>query len=206
MPEYNQLLSQRYNNLVTKLFGLEESPGVGAVAPEIVPVAIVEGENLETRFLKDELVASARIFLTAGAATLGHIAFTNPIASGRLCTITHLRMRSSTAGDSAFVGEKGDAVPLATSEAGFSVDPRRLSNPSSALAGRLSSVLVAAGAISAFDTLQFFSAVEWDTRIHPEGYYVVGPGRGIIIRQNTFLASVELIIRWRERNARPEET
>lgn len=204
MPEFNQLLAQRFNRLATRLFGLEEAPGVGAVGPELIPVAVLHADSYEDGIHRGERHCTGRVILTTGVATFAHIALTIPATLDMLARITDIYFQSSNANDSLNFIEKGDAVALATAEFGFLMDPRGQSNPSSAVAGRLSSVLAAAGAGTVWATV-YSSGSQAHHWSRQGALYVVSPGRGVLFRTAAFSATIDVTIRWTERPCRPEE-
>jgi hypothetical protein len=92
--DFNALVTSRYAEQVRRWLG--EDISLGAVAPEVVPVVVLEHDDIELALLKQERLWQYGQPLAAIAAVAQGFAFVNPAAVGAIVTIKLVRCSTDT--------------------------------------------------------------------------------------------------------------
>lgn len=83
----NEVLSGRYNAILHKLLSMKEGAPAPTLAPEILPVIVLEDDRPEWAFLAGERLLSVSHQQAGGVGLAPFLALTNPVGSGVILVI-----------------------------------------------------------------------------------------------------------------------
>lgn len=91
MAEYNEVTLPQWQNVIRRVFGLQGPGGnVPIVAPEIVPVVILQPSHPEFHLLRKEKLWRMGRVNAGGVGTVGSIGIVNPSTSGVMAVFTRI--------------------------------------------------------------------------------------------------------------------
>lgn len=196
----NEIQVGRQNAVLHKLLAMKEGAPSPILAPEVIPVLVLESDRPEWAFLAGEALCWG--FVEPGAV-VGQIAYCelrNPAGSGVLCVVEEVVLASATA-SAFFALGIGSYAPLSAASASIVRDTRILpGRPSCSLA----SINTAAspGGINGYKILQSTGSDPVIIRTP----IILSPGTLLAIQTTNMNIGIRVSVSWRERTLEPSET
>jgi len=205
MGKFNELLAARYNECVSAVLGLAEQEGVRTVAPELMPIFVLEGERIEHSYLKYEKKAFAGINAPPVAAQFGLIAFLNPVGSNQIMTVEQVSVGMAAAGQVrvGILFPRGTVLANNAGNAG-SRDTRWL-DPANINGKCSGQIFFDSTAAPSFYAGAPTYRVPAGQMLAIPGEIVLMPGYSVMVQHTTVNLGFEAAFTWRERAALPEE-
>lgn len=212
MGTYNALLEQRYSRLLRIALGLQEQGGVDSVAPELMPVYVLEGERGELARWKGERLGVGQIDVASALNSLSAIQLFNPVGSGVIAWV-EMATGSLPALNGSIEFEINNAALATLSNAAISRDLRDgipAAVPVTALQIRTAQLFPASlpGTARRIASLRSSNGQE---NVYYRAGLVLVPGTGLILHPgdgaggDAVTQAVRATFAWRERGARADE-
>lgn len=185
---------------------LNTTPGADTLAPEIMPVFVVEGELPDHQFLKGVKLCTGAGEVTAVAGQLSFFQLRNPIGSNLVFTVTRARWTYS-AGVTFWcflynqTGQSGSGATETTRDTRWA--------PLGSLTGRPRGILTVGTQVAPFsvnDLVGQFAKTNVTDEIVHECELVLAPGTVLTVFLETANVAIDAFtIDWNERPANPSE-
>lgn len=202
MGKFNELLAARFNEGLTALLGLGEQEGVRTVAPEVMPVVMMEGERPEHSYLKQERLAIGSVSGPADAANFTYVQLANPTGSNVILTLEQVIVQASVAATLFF----GTTTTLLATAVGSGVRDSRWGTPAAPQqpTGSVRTAPNASGALIGGALGRYLVAANAPIALAIP--FVISPGFQFSINPAAINILVNATFVWRERAMLPEET
>lgn len=212
MPMHNQISGSRWDSVVRRLFGIHQPNTIPQVAPELLPMAVVQEFTPEQYFLREEKLGAITGIVAAGAAgTNAMVQLFNgevgELPPGKLLTIIE---KVTILGD---LDAQTFQIRIDPSASGVEGGPklvrdtRWVGNGQSVGSGTIATrVFTDDTQIAAFGTHMWTGRQDvGDRQVVWEGSFVLGLNQGFIVFSSTEAQGFTAHFEFRERQALPDE-
>lgn len=203
MAPLNQLLEQRFNRMVKVGLGLEEQEGAESVAPEVLPVYLIENDPPEMMLVKGVVPIVGFQSPGAVAAELTFAGIRNPADSGLILVITDCAPSLSVADTVTLTIGGSTSSDVDATDVAFSRDTRR--RASSAAMATQPVVLIRGAGAATVGAEHERIRIGADSTEHFRGPYILIPDTELRIYRFTVNTALNCSFTGYYRAARPGE-
>lgn len=192
----------RYNAILHKLLAMKEGAPAPTLAPDILPVLVLESDRPEWAYLGGVALASAGAERAGVALQVAHLQIFNPVGSGALVIVNELVLASD---NSAVIQWGVTPTAMATNETVGGAADTRLLSPIAVrnVAAQIRSDSTV-GLLGMSYTLGTIRVITNQGIVIPQDV-VLAPGTGLLVSNRAIAALLQVTFIWRERAFEPSE-
>jgi len=203
----NEIQIGRYNSLLHKLLAMKEGAPSPILAPEIIPVVVLENDRPEWRFLEGVILrAGGGSQAAGGAGTVAMYGLRNPVGSNALLVVERVFIGTTTISVFTIQTLNQDSA-LTAANFGFPRD-NRVSGAAGAVAKAGVGICVGGSAATGFTNAKDLVSLLVPANVTSvfDLSFVLQPGTELIILCGTANLAFRASFAWSERSMEPSET